>query len=301
MRPSDFVLTVTEVTNATGEPEPGFSILGRLSNPTSVPWVIFGTWCDVQIQDRSHCLLHLLKHVPVKLPGIISQNATNEFVEVRVDLSARKFEWVENLRSSTGGFRLFVQLEICGASFTQEPGKQVAQFGVPDVFQLIPLNLTNGFEVSRDTWLNLLRTMGFGTTEVFELPTTVLAAAPDLKKALEDLRAADQAFRSGDWDGTLAKSRLAFEAAARVVGISDDLKTGFLELWDRALPFDKDAAKRSPLNNLVRELANFQHLGRHRDKALTPVDRKDAILVLRLSLAVFEYLSDRLNDAGVHA
>jgi hypothetical protein len=65
-------------------------------------------------------------------------------------------------------------------------------------------------------------------------------------------------------------------------------------LWQRALPREDDAPKREQLDALIKALTNYLHLGRHSRPPFPSVDDADALLALRTTLALFEYLGDRL-------
>src|SRR5690606_36392442 len=113
------------------------------------------------------------------------------------------------------------------------------------------------------------------------------------EQALKSLREAEHAFRGGDWDGTLTKFRGAFEAVATAAGQSGHTGAGFKALWAALRPEQIDEAKRKALDELVDGLNDLQQLGRHKKFPFTPVDRCDALLALRMSLALFEYIGAR--------
>ncbi len=152
--------------------------------------------------------------------------------------------------------------------------------------------------VDRDVWLGLLNNIGFERYTVFELPARTLKSVPQLEPALESLRRAEDNFRHSDWNGVLVESRAAIEAAGGAMAPTGQLPAGYAALWAAMFSEEKDHAKRAPIDETVKAFSAFLHLGRHRKPPFWPIDRRDALFALRVTLAFFEYVSTRFEGLG---
>jgi hypothetical protein len=137
--------------------------------------------------------------------------------------------------------------------------------------------------------------MGFNHMEVFELPVFAHPALPGMQKAIEALRGAEQAMGLGDWPSVMSKTRGAFEAVATLAGKTKNVKAGFEKFWLSAFPDDADKELRDALDGIVERLAAFQHLGRHTKHPFPEIQKPEALLALRQTLALFEYVGERLK------
>ena len=218
-------------------------------------------------------------------------------VELEVDFTMRALRAVEEARGSKS--EILLQLEFhCVAAETSSISREGRQH--PEVVSLTPYYAAVRYEaadghpgpqyrISRDEWIGFLKASRFADLEVFELPRLEIAGRTVATEAYGALAQAQNAFRAGNPEETLSRCRGAFEAVATSAGQSDDVKAGFAALLEQVLSHTKDEPKREPLSDLVLQLAKFQHLGRHLKFPFTPVDRDDALLSLRITLALFEY------------
>jgi hypothetical protein len=62
-------------------------------------------------------------------------------------------------------------------------------------------------------------------------------------------------------------------------------------------PDPKDKDIRAALDGIVDKLGKFQHLGRHTKHPFPEIQRPEALLVLRQTLALFEYVGQRMTTA----
>jgi hypothetical protein len=145
--------------------------------------------------------------------------------------------------------------------------------------------------VPRDEWLKLLVALGYDEIEVFELSKRSLIDHEELRRGLEHVRRAETHCRNGYAREALAACREAFEAS----GTGAESRSRWERLWQRALPREEDAPKREQLNLLIKTLSDYLHLGRHSKPPFPNVDDADALLALRTTLALFEYLGERLR------
>ena len=136
-----------------------------------------------------------------------------------------------------------------------------------------------------------------GGLEVFELRTRSLKQHDHFRVALDHLRRAEDLFRRGHWRETLAACRESFESAASATAGSPNVAVGFAQLWEQVLPRDAEAPKRPMLNEMVHALSAFLHIGRHSRVPFLDATEHDALLGLRMTLTLFEYMSLQLAVA----
>lgn len=147
------------------------------------------------------------------------------------------------------------------------------------------------YKISRSDWVKILSQMKYSELELFEVPLEIFSFDPNLKRAVELLRKAQERFFDGDWNGTLQNCRQSFEAAASEIGQTGDKKNNFEKLLSRVGP----EVKNSRLNEIIRSISEFCHLGRHEDFPAVEITREDARLMLRCTLSVFALLGGKIN------
>ena len=145
--------------------------------------------------------------------------------------------------------------------------------------------------VAQSDWIKLLAQLKWSALELFEIPLELFSSDPNLKRAIELLREAQNRFSRGDWTGVLQNCRQAFEAAAADIGQSSDKASNFPKLLDRV----GGGKKSERLNELVKSLSEYCHLGRHEDFPAVNVTREDARAMLRCSLSIFSLLGGRVD------
>jgi HEPN domain len=145
------------------------------------------------------------------------------------------------------------------------------------------------YTIPQSEWLKLLSQLKWSAIEIFEVPMESLSSDPNLRRAIDLLREAQNRFVRGDWAGVLQNCRQAFEAAAAEVGRTSDKPSNFEQLLDRV----GGGKKSEKLSDLVKSLSEFCHLGRHEDFPAVCITREDARAALRCALSIFALLGGR--------
>jgi HEPN domain-containing protein len=145
------------------------------------------------------------------------------------------------------------------------------------------------YTIPQSEWLKLLSQLKWSAIEIFEVPMESLSPDPNLRRAIELLREAQNRFLRGDWPGVLQNCRQAFEAAAADVGQTSDKSSNFQQLLDRV----GGGKKSEKLNEVVKSLSGFCQLGRHEDLPAVSITREDARAALRCTLSIFALLGGR--------
>jgi hypothetical protein len=292
--PLGLTLLPQRFVNLNGPPLARFQIGATLNNSGDVPIAVLGLWFSVTykdgicVQDERDCPL-------ARQPCLNVGEAVDLYMPVA--MARAVVDAIEAKRD--GGVDLQISASALAAPLIPSGSRETRSFlGEP---QRIPLDVRNPVSgdrtlpISRDAWLSALSAFKYSEVQVFELPIIQLGAK--LKaEALTQVSAAEVAFRAGDWDGTLAKCRRAFEGIAKAAGESDDLAAGFKSLWPALLPDERDKPKRDALNALAHGLKDLLHLGRHESYPFLKVDRTDALLGLRATLAMFAYMGMRAGS-----
>jgi hypothetical protein len=210
----------------------------------------------------------------------------------------RRLEWIEARRNGGGPMTLDVHCNVYSrpistASVADSAGKSftVRSLGVPGA-------TSAGVQVAveRDQWLTILRFLGWGETEVFEITAEPFRKNERLRDALTHLRAAEDAMRLGHWASAVTEARKAVEVAAEVDGDMDPAarKNAFAKLLSEVFPDDASDARRSTAKDVMLALAHLRHAGAHGNVRLQ-LERADAELSLRLATALFTYLGVHLS------
>ncbi|MDX2252944.1 MAG: HEPN domain-containing protein [Nitrospira sp.] len=145
------------------------------------------------------------------------------------------------------------------------------------------------FIIAQSKWINLLSQMRWSDLEIFEIPMEAFSSDENLKRAMDLLREAQKRFSRGDWPGVLQNCRQSFEAAAANVGQTSDKPTAFQRLVGRV----GGGKKSDKLNDLLKAVSEFCHLGRHEDFPAVCITREDARAALRCALSIFALLGGR--------
>ena len=147
--------------------------------------------------------------------------------------------------------------------------------------------------IKRSDWLKRLAEMGWQEYEIFEVARQPLLKDQNLTVALQRLEDAQTALRSGDYPGVLAKCRAAFESAAKHES-QGDTKKGFESLLARA--FAEDATKQENIDDIIKALSAYAHLGRHEHYPAVCIGRLEAEFCFNTTVSVFSLLSRLLSN-----
>ena len=156
--------------------------------------------------------------------------------------------------------------------------------------------LQDYFPISRDRWLQLLRSLGYDEFEVLEVPVRKLRQHPEYKQAFSSLQKAQQLFRDGSWPEVVLRARVAVEELAHIAAESDEKNTAkvFQDAFKRIAPGDDNEARRSALGKIAHGLHDLRHPTAHGRYMRQQMDRVDAELALNVAISLFRYFGERL-------
>lgn len=265
---------------------------GTIQNASEVPVAVLSALADVRAEG-----LQLIVQ-PASAFGAVGTLAPHgaATVQIPVTLSAAALRTLHERRSDRGAveFRFLVHAVV--AEVVTLPGTGRECLGVPLGLSVsVQGNAGEAYRVDRDAWLKLLGDLQYDEIEVFELRAQSLRSRENLRVALDHLHRAGDHYRRSHWRETLAACSDAFEAAATATAGSDNVRAGFEQLWEEVLPNDVDAPKRGHLDQIVRALRDLLQIGRHSRAPFVGVTEDDALLALRMTLTMFEYVSVELD------
>lgn len=292
-----------ELIDHRAHPTKRVTLTGKLVNVDRRPVSVLSAWVQVALAEKSDFVVvsrgYLHLHRPTLPP---TEDST---AHLMIELPTPLLRAIEDHRRTNrdGGVVLRLWVEAVAAplvTLKDRNGQPIsdpvagpaesAQVRVSDAYD----RGGDAFTIARDTWLDVLKRVGYGETEVFELPAFALGGTDEhSRRMVERLNEAVTSLRASDASGALAKSRQAFEGIASALG-SGHTGKGFGILLEAARPGLVEAPKREALNKLFSALADFQHLGRHDKPPFTSIDNVDGELAVQLSLALGHYLSRQL-------
>jgi len=286
-----------QVTNQRSLPVAGFDLCGTLETDSEQDIAVISSHCTVSYwSERSGQKILVQQAAPFVVRGPMVQKGRYCRADVQITLDHRVLKAIEKVRQGNGVVHLGLEFEVVASPVIGAGQDRV--LGAPDQVPIKVDGQTNrpGFvDVSRDDWLKSLKAMGYNEVEVFELPVYTHPALPGMQKVIDVLRMVEQAMGLGDWPGVMSKTRAAFEAVGTLAAEDDDVKAGFQRLWEGMFPDPRDKDIRAALDGIVDKLAKFQHLGRHMRYPFPDIQRPEALLALRQTLALFEYVGSRMK------
>lgn len=259
-----------------------------------------GVQVDAQIEDYAIRWGHWFEPCHPHFVG--ANGAGSVHVPVRLPWDATFIRLVEEARAKRPGdfvitLRLTTRYRLALPQEARLPGGQlVCAYSNP---------LSSGQSVvrilmSRDAWLRVLTQIGWDEFEVFEVPVRSIIEHEPFKSGLELLRAAQQAFRAGDWQGAVLNSRKACEAAMAIhAGSAElpetDIKKAAEVLSANLFPDPQDQPRRDLLDTLLKAVVPIRHATAHGRDPRFRVRREDAELALGVVIHVFRYMGETLG------
>jgi hypothetical protein len=275
------------------------TLTGKLKNMDRRPVSVLSLMAQASLADRTELVVQTRGELRVFNPSLAPDQES--VAQLMIDLPATVLKGIEDHRRNRDG-TVALRLDIEGSAAPlvtiKDRNSQPLSDQVVGPVTSASVDVRDHaerpeFMIGRDVWLDLLKRVGYGETEVFEVSRFTLEGTDEhSRRMVERLQEAVAAARTGDPCGALAKSRQAFEGWGS--GAGGNPKKGFEILLAAARPGDVQAPKREKLDALLSALADFQHLGRHDRPPFTPVDAADAELGVQVSLALANYLSKLL-------
>jgi hypothetical protein len=165
---------------------------------------------------------------------------------------------------------------------------------VKDELNVLPCTERLWLTVSQQDWVRVLRQIGYASGIVFELPIS-LESIEGVTSVEHYLKKAKEHLWHGDYDGVVAKCRMALELIA---GGRDELNAA----KEAAKTNRKGMRKDERLLLAVDSLVHFTHLAHHPDTEgeYVPYSRSEALFVLGSTIpAVIAFLEKkRADDVG---
>ena len=216
----------------------------------------------------------------------IGQNE-EEMGEIVIPLSDGVLRHIEGIREGHD-VRLSIDAKVWASSCSRDQPKNAWTMALPTQTAFCQGNRTPfEYEIPQSDWVKLLKTMGWSELELLEIPMAKLRSTPMLSRALQHFDAAQDCFRRGDWDGTMADCRKVFEAAVKDISGKDDMKQGGQEAFRKLIP---DQSKADTLNETTEKFGKYLHLGRHEGLPKVTITPADARLSLYFTGALLSYL-----------
>jgi hypothetical protein len=143
--------------------------------------------------------------------------------------------------------------------------------------------------IPQSEWVKLLPQLGWSDIELLELPIDFLRGHLKLARARERLNDAQISLARGDWEGVLQDCRKAVEAVAFALTDEEDSQAAMSRMKEH---FGK-GPKGENLTAIALAFSKFLHLARHEQSEPITLERADAILALRITVSLMDYLARR--------
>jgi len=210
--------------------------------------------------------------------------------EVTIPLSTSAIQSIENHRNG-GDLALQIDSRILLCPVYEGPAglKSVLSAPIESRFSLDGGDGRIKCKIPQSEWVKLLPQLGWSEIELLELPRDFLRSHPRLARARERLKDAETSLARGDWEGVLQDCRKAYEAGAIALTGEEDRQVALPKLKDHL----GEGVKAENLNALVLAFNKFLHLGRHEQPEPVAFDRADAVLTLRITASLLDYLARR--------
>lgn len=280
---SAFVCTIHRVR---GEALPDRRIIFELElrNNTTNPLVVLKSDVRVSINNVQVADGDLLRvHFALVRPAILAPGEEHASAEFNVPLSREALRMIEERRSGDVEYSIYASLRVAPVI-----EGEISTLGVPHGANLLA-RFGNGLRdrIPQSQWLELLLSMGWDETLVVELPYSLAGRSHPV--ALQRWEEAVEHYRLGDWEDTLAACRRVFEMLAL-----EKTPEGVVRPDMRRLREWFDPSKKGDhLDDMLKSLADFLHLGRHQHALSSgiKIGRGDAMLALSMTAAVLRYVS----------
>jgi hypothetical protein len=279
----DFRLSTTITgCQASGLPLRRLDLQCKIQNDSKFSICILDTWISVMTKNgltiaegKILTMYHALADLAIIKPGQFGHGV------ITIHLPAIVLRCLEEHRSG-GDIDLSIHSRVLACEVRQKD--RVVILGQPRETRLGHDSLD--YHIPQSEWVKHLKMLAWSEIELIELPARTPQAKPNLIRALERYNDALDCYRRGMWDETLLNCRKSFEALIKVTGGSDDMARAS----EAVNSLVSDGQKAKIINEIIRSLADFLHLGRHEQLHDLKIVRCDALLSLHLTGALLEYL-----------
>ncbi len=287
-----FVLPLLKMAGweARGLPNRALILNCEISNPNKEAFYIADAWLAVLVGGGPQIAEGRLFHAeydmvhPVMLLG---GNANKVVGQITIPLSASALATIEAHRNA-GDLLLRIDSRVLfSPALDGSPAGPVLT--APYDLAFSPNGSDNQIKISipQSDWVKALSRLAWSEIELMELPADLFRSDPRLARSRERLKEAQSSLARGDWEGVLQDCRKAYEAAAMALTGEEDRQAALPKLKDHF----GESVKAENLNAVASAFSRFLHLGRHEQSEPVTFDRADAILVLRITASLLDYLA----------
>lgn len=260
----------------------------KVTSPASFDICILDAWVKVETLSGLKVAEGKLFHPfynrinPAVIPA--KQDGSGAFT---IELSAAVLRDIEERRAG-GDIKLAISSRVLISEVCTVDG--VKALGVPFETEF-GNGPTGNFEylIAQSEWVKALKSLGWSEIEILELPASTLRSTPNLARAVRRFEDAQDCYRRGDWEETMSNCRKAFEAIVQEVTGASDMTKAHQTLKS----IIGEGKKADCLDQLVKDLTRFLHLGRHEQLPSISIKRPDAQLGLHLTGALLAYLGEQ--------
>lgn len=278
---------------ARGLPSRALILRCEISNPNPGDLYIADGWLEIRgaggVRVAEGRLFHPLYNMVD--PAVVSGGGAKKSLgDIVIPLSSSAIQLLEERRNG-GDLPLQIDSRILVAGVITGPdGHQlVLSAPIESRFSSSAVGGSIELRIPQSEWVKLLRQLEWSEMELMELPMTLLRSEPRLARARDRLKEAESCLTQGDWDGVLQNCRMAWEAAA--IGLTGE-ESHRVALPKLAAYFGK-GPKAEQLDSLAKKLGEFLHLARHDQPDHVSITRADAVLGLRITASLLDYIARR--------
>lgn len=165
-------------------------------------------------------------------------------------------------------------------------GPEGILLGVPFETRLNSENSTQfEYPILKSKWIELYNTFGLTKIELIEIDFSLGKNNPVFKRALDRIGDAKKAFMQNDYENVLISCRKMQEAFIKDSNQNENMK-------DAVSAIEKylgEGEKAKTINEIIKKVGTFLHIGRH--EALPPIiiTRRDAELAIQVNCALLSY------------
>lgn len=272
---------------ATCSPKRQLELICRVANTAPLPIFIIDAWVKVKALNglvladgRIFHTMHNRADPAIIPPGA---SGSGSFVIVMPDFVINSIEQ----RRAGGDIDLVLSSRVRVSQI--QLIDEISTFGMPYETEFGNEHSEQiKYHIPQSEWVKILKDMQWSELEIVELPLSILRSNPQLARALKRFTDAQMSYRNGDWDVTMLNCRKVFEAIVQGKSGSADMK----DATDVFLSIIADNEKAKRVDNLIKKLGDFLHLGRHEQLTIV-INRSDAQFALHLTGAILRYVGDQ--------
>ena len=274
--------TITEG-QASGHPLRRLELRCKILNNSKFSICILDAWISITTKNgltiaegKIFHILHALANLAIIKPGQFGDGVMS------IHLPGDVLRSIEERRSG-GDLDLLIYSRVLICEVRSE--NHAITLGQPRETQLGDGILE--FHIPQSEWIKHLKMLNWSEIELIELPARNPQTKANIRRALDRFNDASDCYRRGMWSETLMNCRKSFEALVKDTASCDDMGDSL-----RAInSLISDAQKAERINELIKSLANYLHLGRHEqlpNLIIMPIDAQLALHLTGALLAYFE-------------